>query len=124
LRCWLSTSSRACHGEARRECSADELEVAAAGGLKAGALGVELVAELGEAILGELLGCHVERSGEQLERAGTGVLLAAGQAGDVAVGQAAAARVEVARTLRERTVREPRVGRESAPNRPRWLDAR
>ena len=33
-------------------------------------------------MLGELLGCHVERSGEQLERAGTGVLLAAGQAGE------------------------------------------
>jgi hypothetical protein len=53
--------------------SADELEVASPGRLEACASGIELVAELGEAALGEVVRLELEAGGDQLDRAAAGV---------------------------------------------------
>jgi hypothetical protein len=58
---------------------AGEGAVAAVGGVEADAALVELLAQVGEAVLGEVAGLQFERGGEQLERAAAGPLVTAGE---------------------------------------------
>jgi hypothetical protein len=62
-----------CRSTSDRAALSGELEVPLPGSLEAGAFGVELVAQLGEPVLGEVVGFEVEARGDQLQAAAAGV---------------------------------------------------
>lgn len=63
----------------RRSGGVDQSAVAAVRGLESDAALVELVAELGKSILGEVVGLELERARDQFERAAAGPCAAGDQ---------------------------------------------
>lgn len=86
--------------------SADELDVAFACGLEAHGAFVERSPQRRQPVLGEVLGADVERCGDQLERGHGGAVASGDEVREVPGADPGAGRVELARSSRERAVRD------------------